>query len=148
LARHDTLARCGQQWLWSPTTPSELKRRSCEHSMRSCCSHDELSFVALFGPVGSSFRTRAAPRHQLAVFQKNAPPRLRLQRSDRFLRVLWTRWWPGWRRSLHIVRPDTGCRLAPQRFRVVLDAKITVALTRFPPSSNGRVRTCHSVKKF
>jgi putative transposase len=71
-------------------------------------------FVALFALVGSSFRTRAALqaeilalRHQLAVFQKNAPPRLRLQRSDRFLWVLLSRWWPGWRRSLHIVRPDT-----------------------------------------
>jgi transposase InsO family protein len=71
-------------------------------------------FVALFALVGSSFRTRAALQaeilalgHQLAVFQKNAPPGLRLQRSDRFLWVLLSRWWPGWRRSLHIVRPDT-----------------------------------------
>ena len=46
-------------------------------------------FVALFA-LASSFRTRAglqveilAFRHQLAVFQKNAPRRLRLQRSDR-----------------------------------------------------------------
>jgi hypothetical protein len=60
-------------------------------------------FGALFALVGSSFRTRAARqaeilalRHQLAVFQKNAPPRLRLQRSDRFLWVLLSRWWPGW----------------------------------------------------
>jgi putative transposase len=29
------------------------------------------------------------------------------QRSDRLLWVLLSRWWPGWRRSLHIVRPDT-----------------------------------------
>jgi putative transposase len=64
--------------------------------------------------VASSFRTRAALqaeilalRHQLAVFQKNAPPRLRLQRSDRLLWILLSRWWPDWRRSLHIVRPDT-----------------------------------------
>ena len=71
-------------------------------------------FVALFALVASSFRTRAALqaeilalRHQLAVFQKNAPPRLRFQRSDRLLWVLLSRWWPGWRRSLHIVRPET-----------------------------------------
>ncbi len=71
-------------------------------------------FVALFALVASSFRTRAALqaeilalRHQLAVFQKNAPPRLRFQRSDRLLWVLLSRWWPGWRHSLHIVRPDT-----------------------------------------
>ena len=71
-------------------------------------------FVALCALVTSSFRTRVALqaeilalRHQLAVFQKNAPRRLRLQRSDRLLWVLLSRWWPGWRRSLHIVRPDT-----------------------------------------
>src|SRR6202035_1893521 len=71
-------------------------------------------FVAFFSLVASSFRTRAALqaeilalRHQLTVLQKNAPPRLRLQSSDRLLWVLLSRWWPGWRRSLHIVRPDT-----------------------------------------
>ena len=71
-------------------------------------------FVALFALVASSFRTRAALqteilalRHQLTVLQKNAPPRLRFQRSDRLLWVLLSRWWPGWRHSLHIVRPDT-----------------------------------------
>src|SRR6202035_1038430 len=71
-------------------------------------------FVALFALVTSSFRTRfalqaeiLALRHQLAVFQKNAPRRLRLQRSDRLLWVLLSRWWSGWRRSLHIGRPDT-----------------------------------------
>src|SRR5260370_29137221 len=55
-------------------------------------------FVALFALVTSSFRTRAslqaeilALRHQLAVFQRNAPHRLRLQRSDRLLWVLLSR---------------------------------------------------------
>src|SRR6202162_1187998 len=71
-------------------------------------------FVAFLSLVASSFLTRAALqaeilalRHQLTVLQKNAPPRSRLQRSDRLLWVLLSRWWPGWRRSLHIVRPDT-----------------------------------------
>jgi hypothetical protein len=71
-------------------------------------------FVAFLSLVASSFLTRAALqaeilalRHQLTVLQKNAPPRLRLQRSDRLLWVLLSQWWPGWRRSLHIVRPDT-----------------------------------------
>jgi hypothetical protein len=89
-------------------------------------------FVALFTLLASSFRTRVALqaeilalRHQLAVFQKNAPPRLRLQRSDRLLWVLLSRCWSGWRHSLHIVRPDT-C-LASQSVRVVLDAEITAA---------------------
>ena len=82
--------------------------------MRSWWYHDELSFCCPSALVTSSFRTRVALqaeilalRHQLAVFQKNAPRRLRLQRSDRLLWVLLSRWWPGWRRSLHIVRPDT-----------------------------------------
>src|ERR1700683_1644929 len=71
-------------------------------------------FVAFFSLVASSFRTRAALqveilalRHQLTVLQKNAPPRLRLQRSDRLLWVLLSRWWPGWPRTLPILRPDT-----------------------------------------
>jgi hypothetical protein len=52
-------------------------------------------FVALFALQASSFRTRAALqaeilalRHQLAVFQKNAPRRLRLHRGDRLLWVV------------------------------------------------------------
>jgi hypothetical protein len=49
-------------------------------------------FVALFTLIASSFRTRAALqaeilalRHQLAVFQKNAPRRLRFRGCDRLL---------------------------------------------------------------
>src|SRR6202046_1618768 len=71
-------------------------------------------FVALFAVLASRCRTRGARqapilalRHQLAVFQKNASPRLRLQPSDRLLWILLSRWWPGWRHSLHIVRDDT-----------------------------------------
>src|ERR1700690_797065 len=71
-------------------------------------------FVALFALVASSFPTRAALqaeilalRHQLAVFQKNAPARLRF-RCSRLLWVLLSRWWPDWRHSLHLVRLDTA----------------------------------------
>ncbi len=74
-------------------------------------------FVALFALVASSFRTRAslqaeilALRHQLAVFQKNAPHRLRLQRSDRLLWVLLSRFWSDWRRCLQMVQPETVLR--------------------------------------
>ena len=73
--------------------------------------------VALFALFASSFRVRAALqaeilalRHQLAVLHKNAPPRLRLQRSDRWLWVLLSRCWSGWRPCLQIVRPDTVVR--------------------------------------
>jgi hypothetical protein len=69
-------------------------------------------FVALFALAASSFRTRAALqaeilalRHQLAVFQKNASPRLRLQRSDRLAaRFCW----------------QSCCRLAPPALRPAL----------------------------
>jgi putative transposase len=74
-------------------------------------------FVALFALLASTFRTRAALqaeilalRHQLAVFQKNAPRRLRLQRCDRLLWVVLCRFWSGWRRCLEMVQPDTVLR--------------------------------------
>jgi hypothetical protein len=70
-------------------------------------------FVALFGLLASSVRTRAALqaeilalRHQLAVFQKNAPRRLRLHRCDRLLWVVFSRFWSGWRRCLQMLQPD------------------------------------------
>ena len=88
-------------------------------------------FVAFFSLVASTFRTRAALQaeilalcHQLTVLQKNAPPRLRLQRSDRFL----------WSCSRDAGRVGgVVCtsfapirdRLAPPSVRVVLDAEIT-----------------------
>jgi len=74
-------------------------------------------FVALFALVASSFRTRAslqaeilALRHQVAVFQNNAPRRLRLHRCDRFLWVVLYRLWSDWRRCLHMVQPETVLR--------------------------------------
>ena len=74
-------------------------------------------FVAFFALIASTFRTRAALqaeilalRHQLAVFQKNGPRRLRLHRCDRLLWVLLYRFWSGWRRCLAMVQPDTVIR--------------------------------------
>src|SRR5580693_6933705 len=74
-------------------------------------------FVAFFTLLVSTFRTRAglqaeilALRHQLAVFQKNAPRRLRLDRCDRLLWVVLYRFWSGWRRCLQMVKPDTVLR--------------------------------------
>jgi putative transposase len=74
-------------------------------------------FVALFALVASSFRTRAdlqveilALRHQLAVFQKNSPHRLRLHRCDRLLWVVLYRFWSGWRGCLQMVQPGTVVR--------------------------------------
>ena len=74
-------------------------------------------FVALFALVASSVRTRAALqaeilalRHQLAVFQKNAPRRLHFHRCDRLLWVVLSRFWSSWRRCLQMVQPDTVLR--------------------------------------
>ena len=71
-------------------------------------------FVTLFALAASSFRTRAALQaeilalgHQLAVFQKNAPRRVRYHRCDRLLWVVLSRFWSGWRRCLQMVQPDT-----------------------------------------
>src|SRR3984885_10147397 len=71
-------------------------------------------FVAFFSLVASSFRTRAALqaeilafRHQLTVLQKNAPPRLRFQRSDRLLWGFALAMVARVGRSLYIVRSDT-----------------------------------------
>jgi hypothetical protein len=53
-------------------------------------------------------------RHQLAVFQKNAPRRLRLHRCDRRLWVVLYRCWSGWRRCLEnrLSRPPLICMCA------------------------------------
>ena len=71
-------------------------------------------FIALLALVASTFRTRAALqaeivalRHQIAVLQQSAPRRLRLRQSDRLLWICLSRFWPGWRRWLRILKPDT-----------------------------------------
>ena len=74
-------------------------------------------FIALLALLASTFRTRAALqaeivalRHQIAVLQQSAPRRLRLKPSDRLLWILLSQFWPGWRRRLRIVQPDTVVR--------------------------------------
>src|SRR5437879_1700777 len=74
-------------------------------------------FIALLALVASTFRTRAAQqaeivalRHQIAVLQRSSPRRLRLKQADRLLWILLSRLWPGWRRCVYIVKPDTVIR--------------------------------------
>src|SRR6516162_9795501 len=74
-------------------------------------------FIALLALLASTFRTRAvlqaeilALRHQIAVLQQSAPRRLRLKPSDRLLRVLLSRFWPGWRAACGFLQPDTVVR--------------------------------------
>src|SRR2546426_4083649 len=73
-------------------------------------------FVALLALLASAFHTRAAQqaeiaalRHQIAVLQRSSP-RLRLKQVDRLLWILLSRLWPGWRRCVYIVKPDTVVR--------------------------------------
>ena len=80
-------------------------------------------FIALLALVASTFRTRAAQqaeivalRHQIAVLQQSAPRRLRLRPSDRLLWIVLSRFWPGWRRWLHILKPDTVLRWRRRAF--------------------------------
>src|SRR6266851_8803308 len=74
-------------------------------------------FVALLALLASTFQTRAAQqteiaalRHQIAVLQRSSPRRLRLKQPDRLLWILLSRLWPGWRRCVYIVKPDTVIR--------------------------------------
>ena len=74
-------------------------------------------FVALLALLASIFQTRAAQqaeiaalRHQIAVLQRSSPRRLCLKQADRLLWILLSRLWPGWRRWVYIVKPDTVIR--------------------------------------
>jgi hypothetical protein len=108
----------GGRGVFLPKTPSGLKTQSFRSFVRSWWLPRLSSlFVALFALVASSFQTRAALqaeilalRRQLAVFQENAPRRLRLHRCDRLLWVVLYRFWSGWRRCLQMVQPDTVLR--------------------------------------
>ena len=86
------------------------------HSVREIIMVSTMTpfFIALLALVASTFRTRAAQqaeimalRHQIAVLQQSAPRRLRLRQSDRLLWICLSRFWPGWRRWLRILKPDT-----------------------------------------
>jgi hypothetical protein len=117
--------RCAQRCVTDQSSPAVVTENSVRSEntevpiIREIMVATTMSslFVALFALVASSFRTRAslqaeilALRHQLAVFQNNAPRRLRLHRCDRFLWVVLYRFWSDWRRCLHMVQPDTVLR--------------------------------------
>ena len=91
--------------LWSLELPAETD--TVRGSMTAL-------LVALLAPFRSSVRSRLeleaeifALRHQLAVLQRQAPSRPRL---DRVVWVLLSRLWPNRRRAVQIVTPDTVVR--------------------------------------
>src|SRR5580704_6951808 len=103
--------------LWIPKSRSGLKMQV--FSVREIIIVSTMTpfFIAFLALVASTFRTRAAQqaeilalRHQIAVLQQSAPRRLRLRQSDRLLWICLSRFWPGWRRWLRILKPDTVLR--------------------------------------
>jgi hypothetical protein len=73
--------------LWIPRTPSDLKTQKFRSFVILVATKMSSLFVALFAFVASTFRPRAALqaeilalRHQLVVFRRNAPRRVRLHR--------------------------------------------------------------------
>jgi putative transposase len=81
---------------------------------------------SLLWSLRSSFRVRAdlqaeilALRHQLLVLQRrNRDHRLELSATDRTLWVWLSRFWPGWRSALLIVKPETVIAWHRKGFRL------------------------------
>src|SRR5213595_3936091 len=59
-----------------------------------------------------------ALRHQLQVLQRTRPPRLQLANPDRWLWVVLSRIWTGWRTALVIVKPETVIAWHRRGFRL------------------------------
>jgi putative transposase len=59
-----------------------------------------------------------ALRHQLDVLQRTRPQRVRLANSDRWLWVILSRIWAGWRTTLVIVKPETVIAWHRRGFRL------------------------------
>src|SRR6266852_9612995 len=59
-----------------------------------------------------------ALRHQLQVLQRTRPRRVQLAKADRWLWVLLSRIWAGWRTALVIVKPETVIAWHRQGFRL------------------------------
>jgi putative transposase len=81
--------------------------------------------IPLIHTLNSGFRTRVvllveilALRHQLGVLKPSTKKRPRLGKSDRFFWVGLCRWWPDWRNSLLIVKPETVLAWHQRGFRL------------------------------
>ena len=81
--------------------------------------------ISLIHTLGFGFRTRASLlaeilvlRHQLAILKQSARRRPLLGKSDRFLWVWFSRWWPDWRNCLVIVKPETVLAWHRKGFRL------------------------------
>ena len=84
--------------------------------------------LSLLLTLRGSARTHAALqlevlalRHQLQVLQRMRCRRLRLATADRWLWVVLSRIWTGWRTALVIVEPETVIGWHRRGFRLFLD---------------------------
>lgn len=107
--------------------------------MRTVC-------LVLFTALGSGLRRQAALqienaalRHQLAVLQRQKRGRPQLRPVDRLFWTWLCRLWPGWRRALVIVKPDTVLRWHRRGFRCYWRWKIR-------PRGLGRPRIARAVQ--
>ncbi len=84
------------------------------------------ALLAVLASFGSLFRSRAALqaelialRHQLLILERQrGGRRVSLRTSDRLLWAYLSRIWPGWRRALVLVQPETVVRWHRQGFRL------------------------------
>jgi hypothetical protein len=81
--------------------------------------------ISMIHTPSRGVRTRAvllaeilALRHQLVILKRPFKKRPRLGKSDRFLCVWLSHWWPDWRNSLLIVKPDTVLAWHRKGFRL------------------------------
>lgn len=75
-----------------------------------------LALLATFRSRQSLLLENAALRHQIEVLQHNCP-RPGLQWRDRAFWDILNCGWPGWRRALYIVQPETVIRWHRRGFR-------------------------------
>jgi transposase InsO family protein len=97
-------------------------------------------FLSVFQTLRSGARSRAALqleilalRHQLQVLQRTRARRIRIATVDRWLWVLLSRIWTGWRTSLVIVKPETASCAEIRPMRMRLEIKPTSTRRRHSP---------------
>jgi hypothetical protein len=101
---------------------------------------------ALFATTLSSFKTQEelaienlALRQQLAIL-KRASPKPRLTAAERSFWVILSRFWPGWKEALVVVKPETVVRWHRAGFRLFWRMKSTLTARPGRPGLNQETR--------
>ena len=87
-----------------------------------------------------------ALRHQLQVLQRTRPRRLRLAKADRWLWVVLSRFWTGWRTALVIVKPETVVAWHRQGFRLWWTGRRRMGRPTVPADVRALIRTTAQAK--